>query len=98
MEISASRSSLLDLPVDGPQGSIPRTSRQSQWPQALGVDVSRNPQGNGGSYILLKQFQASEAWAQPKPLRAVDEFFLFGDRLRAQFGDAGCEPIQSQPQ
>ena len=96
MEICASRSSLLDLPVDGPQGSTPRASRQSQRPQALDVDASRNPQGEGGSNVAQPlSYQASEAWAQPRSMRAVEDFFLLGDQIRAQFGNVGWEPIQS---
>ena len=61
----ATRPSLLDPLVDGPQGSIPRTSRLSQWPQALDSDVSQNPQGGGrGSATQSRQFYASEALAR----------------------------------
>ena len=80
----ATRPSLLDPLVDGPQGSIPRTSRLSQWPQALDSDVSQNPQGGGrGSATQSRRLNASEARAQPKPERAVENFFLLGDRIRA---------------
>ena len=76
----ATRPSLLDPLVDGPQGSIPRTSRLSQWPQALDSDVSQNPQGGGrGSATQSRQLYASEARTQSEPKRAVEEFFLFGD-------------------
>ena len=85
MEMRATRPSLLDPLVDGPQGSIPRTSRLSQWPQAPDSDVSQNPQGCGGrSATQSLQLYASEVRAQPNPMRAVEEFITFGKLLRSR--------------
>ena len=67
MEMRATRPSLLNLPVDGPQGSIPSASRQSLRPQAFDTDASRNPQGDGGRHATQSLHPyASEARAQPK--------------------------------
>ena len=80
----ATRPSLLDPLVDGPQGSTPRTSRLSQWPQALDSDVSQNPQGGGGrSATQSRRLYASEARTQSESERAYEEFLLVGDRVRA---------------
>ena len=80
----ATRSSLLDLPVESPQGWIPRTSGLSQWPQALDSHVSQNPQGGGGrSATQSRHSYASEARTQPEQERAYEEFLQVGDRIRA---------------
>ena len=84
MEMRATCPSLLDLPVESPQGWIPRTSGLPQWPQALDSYVSQNPQGGGGrSATQSRRLYASEARTQSEPKRAVEEFFLLGDRVRA---------------
>ena len=80
----ATRPSLLDLPVDGPQGLIPRTSGLSQWPQALDSHVSQNPQGGGGrSATQSRHSYASEPRTQSEAERAYDELLKVGDRIRA---------------
>ena len=84
MEMRATRSFLLNLPDDGPQGLIPSASRQSLRPQAFDTDASRNPQGDGGRHATQSLYlHASEARAQPKAKRAIEEFFQVGERLRA---------------
>mgnify|MGYP006265483585 CR=1 FL=1 len=84
MEMRATRPSLLDLPVESPQGWIPRTSRLPQRPQASGSYVSQNPQGGGGRNATQSlQLYASEPRTQSEAERAVEEFLLFGDRVRA---------------
>ena len=98
MEMRATRPSLLDLPVESPQGWIPRTSGLPQRPQASGSYVSQNPQGGGGrNATQSRQLYASEPRTQSEAERAVEEFFLLGDRIRAQFGGVRCEPIHGGP-
>ena len=76
--------SLLDLPVEGPQGWTPRTSGLPQWPQARDSHVSQNPQGGGGrSATQSRQSHASEPRTQSEAERAFEEFRSVGDRLRA---------------
>ena len=54
------------------------------WPQARDSHVSQNPQGGGGrSATQSRQLYASEPRTQSEAERAVEEFLLFGDRVRA---------------
>ena len=76
--------SLLDLPVEGPQGWIPRTSGLPQRPQASGSHVSQSPQGGGGRTATQSlQSYASEPRTQSEAERAYKDFVKVGDRLRA---------------
>ena len=80
----ATRPSLLDLPVESPQGWIPRTSGSPQRPQASGSHVSQSPQGGGGrSAIQSRHSYASEPRTQSEAERAYQKFVKVGDRLRA---------------
>ena len=84
MEMRATRPSLLDLPVESPQGWIPRTPGLPQWPQARDSHVSQNPQGGGGrSATQSRQSYASEPRTQSEAERAYQDLVKVGDRLRA---------------
>ena len=76
--------SLLDLPVESPQGLIPRTSGFPQRPQASGSHVSQSPQGGGGRTATQSLHSyASEPRTQSEAEQAYDEFLQVGDRIRA---------------
>ena len=92
------RSMAVTAPVDGPQGSIPRTSGLSQWPQALDSHATQNPQGGGGrSATQSRHSYASEARTQSESERAFEEFRSVGDRLRALNEEIHRETIYGGP-
>ena len=90
----ATRPSLLDLPVEGPQGWIPRTSGLPQWPQARESYVSQNPQGGGGrNATQSRQLYASEPRTQSEAERAYHNFVKVGDRIRTLVASVHRETI-----